>query len=276
MAKNKKINFCLAKECFITCAGCYNEFTNETPLETNEMLEFLEYSRQNGVKRITISGGDPLTMKDIEKIIKHADYLKLNVNLDTVGTAFLCKCQTVNKNQIELKNLEDFKTIKMIGIPLDGSNNAIVNKFRVGRPDLFDEQIKIIKRLVENNLNVCVNTVVHKENYEDILNIFEKIKDVGIKKLQLSQFMPIGPRGSKNKDLFYINDSQFKKVVSTINGIKNKCDFEIVAKSLKSRVKNYMLISSSGAAYKVDKRNRKVIYGEIKNKDTWYNIMQNL
>lgn len=66
------------------------------------------------------------------------------------------------------------------------------------------------------------------------------------------------------------------KVVSTINGIKNKCDFEIVAKSLKSRVKNYMLISSSGAAYKVDKRNRKVIYGEIKNKDTWYNIMQNL
>lgn len=67
MAKNKKINFCLAKECFITCAGCYNEFTNETPLETNEMLEFLKYSRQNGVKRITISGGDPLTMKDIEK-----------------------------------------------------------------------------------------------------------------------------------------------------------------------------------------------------------------
>ena len=87
--------------------------------------------------------------------------------------------------------------------------------------------------------------------------------------------MPIGPRGSINADKFVITDEDFFKMKEIImSKLNNK--LEVVFKGGKIRSHNYMLIDSSGEAYKVDLENNNEKYGNICNKKTWENIIENL
>ena len=70
------------------------------------------------------------------------------------------------------------------------------------------------------NINICINTVIHKKNMDDIENIYNIIKNYKcIKKWQIFQFMPIGPMGRKNADLFEINlkSCKYQKMLKYLN-----------------------------------------------------------
>lgn len=278
--REMKINFCISKHCFLNCLGCYNNFSSNKDFKCNKLLKFLKFARLHGVEKITLSGGDPLARKDIFKVVKAILNMGFILNLDTVGTTFVSNGVIVNdekhKQIKQIKNLDIFKKINMIGIPIDGSNNEIQALFRQGRKNLFDEQIKVIEKLKQEGIKVCINTVLHKGNYDDLLNLFEVLKKhSNIVKWQVFQFMPIGPRGSMNADRFVVRDEDFFKMKETVMSKLGK-EFEVVFKGGKIRSHNYMLINSSGDAYKVDLENNKETYGNICDKNTWANIMENL
>ena len=278
--REMKINFCISKHCFLNCLGCYNNFSSNKDFKYNKLLKFLKFARLHGVEKITLSGGDPLARKDIFKVVKAILNMGFILNLDTVGTTFVTNGVIVNgekhKQIKQIKNLDIFKKINMIGIPIDGSNNEVQALFRQGRKNLFDEQIKVIEKLKQEGIKVCINTVLHKGNYDDLLNLFEVLKKhSNIVKWQVFQFMPIGPRGSMNADRFVVRDEDFFKMKETVMSKLGK-EFEVVFKGGKIRSHNYMLINSSGDAYKVDLENNKETYGNICDKNTWANIMENL
>ncbi len=278
--KELKINLCISKHCFLNCLGCYNNFSKNKDFKCHKLLKFLKFARLHGVEKITLSGGDPLARKDILKVINAIIRMGFILNLDTVGTPFITNCTILNnerhKQIKQIKNLNIFKNINMIGIPIDGSNNKVQALFRRGRNNLFDEQIRIIEKLKQEGINVCINTVLHKGNYNDLLNLLEVLKKhSNIVKWQVFQFMPIGPRGSINADKFVITDEDFFKMKETImSKLNNK--LEVVFKGGEIRSHNYMLIDSSGEAYKVDLENNNEKYGNICHKKTWNNIIENL
>lgn len=277
--RERKINLCIAKHCFITCKGCYNNFSNKSEISYKEIKNFLKYARSKGLEKVTLSGGDPLTRKDLKKIIKECNKLNLKVNLDTVGLAFT-KSRIVPSTRQKVKkfsNLKIIRKINSIGIPLDGSNNDIISTFRIYNGNLFNEIIEELELFDKLNIKVCINTVLHKQNINDVKEIYNiLIKHRCIKKWQIFQFMPIGPLGSKNANLYKIDSNEFQQAKKKIENLKKNSKIIIDFKSAKERAYNYMLVNSNGLAYKVDLNNNIEEFGKINDRDTWDNILNNL
>lgn len=275
----KKINLCIAKQCFLNCPGCYNIFSNSKEISTGEVIAFIEYAKERGLEKVTISGGDPLTRSDIELIIKKCIDLELKINIDTVGLTLIgSKVTRGNKKSIpKFRNIELLKKIGNLGIPLDGSNNEIVSTFRHYNKDsnLFKEIIKVLDFCEKSKIKICINTVLHKQNIDDIPNIFNIInKYKCIKSWQVFQFMPIGLFAKKNEDKYKISIENFNTVKKRIENEKTK--IEINFKPAIERAYNYMLIDSNGKAYKVDLSNNITEYGNIRDNKTWNNILDNI
>lgn len=275
----KKINLCIAKYCFIKCKGCYNNFCDQNEISSKDINEFLNYAKNMGLQKVTLSGGDPLTRKDLKKIIRKCNSLKLKVNLDTVGLTFTKSCviPATKKKIKKFSNLKLLKKIDSIGIPLDGSNNEIISKFRIYDGNLFEEIIKELELFDKLNISICINTVLHKRNKTDIENIYNiLIKHKCVKKWQIFQFMPIGPLGSKNASLYVIDNKEFQNVKKKIECLSKDGKILIDLKSAKERSYNYMLVNSNGLAYKVDLDNKIEKFGNITDSSSWDNILNNL
>lgn len=227
--KNIKLNLCISKHCFLNCLGCFNDFSSKPDCPYANIIEFLKFARKQGVEKITLSGGDPLAKENIANFISAIKKMGFSINLDTVGTPFITNAEiTQTKEMIhQIDNFEIFKKVDMLGIPLDGSTNEVQLLFRQGRYNLFDEQLAVIKKLHKNGIKVCINTVLHKGNYADLMNIFNLIKQFpNIVKWQIFQFAPIGPKGKANSAAFAINPAEFAVAKNNIMNIANN-EFEI-------------------------------------------------
>lgn len=87
--------------------------------------------------------------------------------------------------------------------------------------------------------------------------------------------MPIGPLGKINEEKYSVNVDDFINVADQFKKLENK-DLKIEFKPAIERSHNYMLVNSSGLAYKVDLNNNKEVYGNLQNKETWDEIINHL
>lgn len=274
----KKINLCIANQCFLKCPGCYNNFCKSELISYDKLRKFLEYARKNGLEKVTLSGGDPLTRTDIKKIIEKCLELQLKVNLDTLGLPFIEDSRVIGSDSTisQFDDIELLKKISMIGIPMDGSSDEISSKFRKYKGNLFEKQMLILDFFESHSIPICINTVFHKGNSDDMENIYRIIEKYDcIKKWQVFQFMAIGPLGKLNEDIYKVEKNTFLAVKQQLEAMNSK-NRQIEFKPAEERACNYMLVNSNGQAYKVDLSNEKTEYGNIGESDSWPKILKNL
>jgi len=278
-SNQKKINLCISNHCFIKCKGCYNNFCKEKEEISYPKIEkFLEYAKFFGLTKVTLSGGDPFARKDISKIIKKCLDFNLKVNIDTTGLNLISDENIVGTNEKidQFKDISLLKKVSNISIPLDGSNNETISKFRISKENLYKKTIKLLEFFEKENIKIGINTVFHKENMRDMNNIYEILKKYKcIKKWQVFQYMPIGPLGKKNEAIFKVEDYEFDKNKERFEKLSN-AQMKIEFKSAKQRSKNYMLVNSIGTAYRVDLNNEIETFGNVGDSETWENILKNI
>lgn len=154
------------------------------------------------------------------------------------------------------------------------NSSLAVTIFRRGLK--LDEIMGILKVLSkEVNANVCINTVVHNENKDDLINIYNKIKKFPkIFKWQLFQYMPIGPGGFKNRYKYEITDEQYENAKLSLLEARNNDNVEIEFKSRLQRKNRYLLVDGEGVIWmpkqneedlwlNEDSNNQRVIIGKI-------------
>lgn len=275
----KKINLCISNRCFMKCKGCYNNFCKEKEeISYSKIEKFLEYAKFFGLSKITLSGGDPFARKDIGKIIKKGLDLNLKVNVDTTGLSLISDENIFGtKEKIEqFKEIDLLRKVSNISIPLDGSSNEMISKFRISKENLYKKTIEILEFFEKENIKIGINTVFHKGNMNDMENIYQILKKYKcIKKWQVFEYMPIGPLGKKNESIFKVENYEFeekKQQYEKLSDNKMKIEF----KSAKQRSKSYMLVNSIGTAYKVDLDNKIETFGNVGDSDTWSNILKNI
>ncbi len=269
----------VSSKCFCQCLGCYSYSREEelgSYLQDKYIIDFLTYAFKNGVNKVTLCGGDPLLRKNILDLIYKIKKIGYIINLDTVGTSIIEKMDDDKRFiPVDVKKLSQL--VDMIGIPIDGSNDVIINSFRNYHNNIYREQLKICDILNENEANICINTVIHKKNLDDIDNIIKTINNLNyIKKWQVFQFIPMGKFGNKNKEKFEISAFDFEKVKNKISkNIINK-NLTIDFKSIKDRNKLYILVDNSGFCRitSIETENSECynIIGNIKNKEDWKTI----
>ena len=278
-SNQKKINLCISNRCFIKCKGCYNNFCKEKEEISYQKVEkFLEYAKFFGLTKVTLSGGDPFARKDISKIIKKCLDLDLKVNIDTTGFNLISDENIVGTNEKidQFKDISLLKKVSNISIPLDGSNNETISKFRISKENLYKKTIRLLEFFEKEDIKTGINTVFHKENMNDMNNIYEILKKYKcIKKWQVFQYMPIGPLGKKNEAIFKVEDDKFDKNKEQFEKLSTD-QMKIEFKSAKQRSKNYMLVNSIGTAYRVDLNNKIETFGNVGDSETWENILKNI
>jgi MoaA/NifB/PqqE/SkfB family radical SAM enzyme len=287
------LNLSIARSCFVQCGGCYNHFSKNPCLVSDEVvLDFLTWAFCRGVKKATICGGDPLSRPNIIELLGAIKQLGFFVTVDTFGAPLLRDETTIFHGRHLVKQIsaqELSKYADLIGIPLDGPSDAIISSFRKGRDNVFNDQLAILGLLDQYNASICINSVICKTNYSSMVDLIPFVKKLkNIKLWQFFQFMPIGPLGFKNREKYWIEDSVFRAFqhemlqAAAKDGFSAALDF----KSALKRKGGYILIDSNGDAWTPDYHHFKsecsqmltptrerIIIGNIKNKEDWDSIL---
>ena len=250
------INLALGSSCFVQCRGCYNHFgstaTRGGGLTASEIFRFVDRAKQVGLTKVTLSGGDPLTHPEIGAIVHGLRAMGMVVHLDTVGTAFLGRADlkfyghgTVDAVPVG----EIVSQVNRIGIPLDGHDQATAELFRRGRPTLFEDTVNLIEQLREYPVEVCVNTVVHRNNIDSMDQLARVITDLSPSIWQLFEFQATGPIAFRNKDAFQLAVGEFDEMAKRLPEWTEGSEVEVEAKSRETRREIYFMIDDSGLAW---------------------------
>jgi radical SAM protein with 4Fe4S-binding SPASM domain len=176
--------------CNLSCMHCYSKADLDAvdTLTTQDIMNTLDKFKENGVKFLIFSGGEPLTRKDIYDIAARCRELGIITYLSTNGLY-------VGKNNAQ--KLID--TFNYIGISIDGSEKTH-DHFR-GLEGSFRESMKAVKLLNSyDEAKVGIRFTITKETFDDLQFIFELAEKENIPKVYISHLVYSG-RGLENLEM---------------------------------------------------------------------------
>jgi radical SAM protein with 4Fe4S-binding SPASM domain len=158
-----------------------NELTTE---EVNRLIDDLSHM---GVKRLLISGGEPLLRSDLMEIMAYASLRHLELGLVTNGFF-------VEEQWNELQRFKYFLYFTSIdGIP------EYNNRMR-GNKEAFKRAMKGLELFGRLRVPVrMVNTVVHPENINQLGSLLEILKNSGANCWRLSPIAKVGRATTESK-----------------------------------------------------------------------------
>jgi MoaA/NifB/PqqE/SkfB family radical SAM enzyme len=274
-AKPERLNLAIGKRCFVHCEGCYTLFgTTEPDLDAlrTSVRRFVDLS----VDKVTISGGDPLTVSGIDDFLLdiRAAGIKL-IKLDTVGTSLLnIEMHPAQHYPMALSKLVEL--VDYLGIPLDGWSNESVLWFRAGRPNLFNETVQLLDEIDHLNRtpSVVINTVLHRRSQPGLhLMLAEIARHRSICHWNIFQYTPTDRAKKHINDRFAMTDSEFEDAANTIRSLAESTEWQgerptIEFRSVTSRLGEYLLVNSSGTAWLPDENGNTINLGSIYERET--------
>lgn len=136
----------------------------------------------SNVMEVTLSGGECLTYKGIEKIIKK--FLINGIKVNVFTNALLLK-SILNKIDLDILNKDEL----LFYVSVDGLKDS---HEQIRGRNTFDKTIENIKYAIKKGYPVVTNTVINKVNYCDIMDMIILLKQIGVKDVQLSNLIVQG------------------------------------------------------------------------------------
>jgi len=221
----------LTDNCNLRCFYCMPEEDYEfTPsqklMQAEEIESIAKIFVQQGVKKIRLTGGEPLVRKDAADIILRLSKLPVNLTLTTNGTRLH-----------EFIDVLEQANIRSLNISLD---TLQPEKFQlITRRNLFDRVIESINMLIDKSFHVKVNVVVMKGlNDNEINDFIEWTKNTNVH-VRFIEFMPFeGNRWTSNKVFTW------KEILETI---EKKYSFTRLREDIHDTAKQYRIDGHKGS-----------------------------
>lgn len=167
--------------CNMRCGHCGSSCENPLPdeLTTEEAINLCDQIAQMGLKWITISGGEPLTRKDITLLIQRLSQKGVSVNIITNG--WLLDGSMAEK----LKE----SGIATVAISIDGTRD-IHDKIR--RKEAFHHAERSFKILKELGIKTGAVTTITNQNIHILRELKEELIRMGVNSWQVQLGLPMG------------------------------------------------------------------------------------
>ncbi|MGN8424448.1 GTP 3',8-cyclase MoaA [Helicobacter pylori] len=165
------IRVSVTKQCNFRCQYCMpttplDFFDDEELLPLDNVLEFLKIAIDDGVKKIRITGGEPLLRKGLDEFIAKLHAYNKEVALVLSTNGFLLK-----KMAKDLKNAG----LSRVNVSLDSLKSDRVLK--ISQKDALKNALEGIEESLKVGLKLKLNTVVMKGvNDDEILELLEYAK----------------------------------------------------------------------------------------------------
>jgi len=197
----------LTQSCNLDCFFCHKEGESNPAREMTikEIEAIVEASSSLGIRKVKLTGGEPLIRNDIVEIVKSISPYVEEVSMTTNGTLLKEKAKNLKKAGLKRVNISLHSMRKDVFMKITGK-------------DVINEVIEGIEATIKNHLTpVKLNMVVIRNmNSEEIPEMMEFSKRIGAI-LQLIEFQPI-QKGAKeysklHYDLHAIEEDLAKKSI---------------------------------------------------------------
>lgn len=193
------VNIAVTNRCNYRCYYCGIPKRKQKEMTTQEIFSLIDQLKDLGCYRIGLTGGEPLTRKDIGEIINYIKKKRIFSTLVTNGALL--------KN-----NINKIKNIGAIALSLHGPKEIHDKQIQTGAYDKLIEGIKVAK---ENKIRVWNLTVLTKYNIDHIDFILQKSKELDFNVL----FQPVfdySLSGNRNLKDILPDEQKFKSVIKKL------------------------------------------------------------
>lgn len=173
-----------------------------------DMIRILDQLQSVRVQEIYYSGGEPFIREDMMKILRETRKRNILANVSTNGS-FINE-GTAN----ELKRID----VNLIHISLDSHDKKQYNEFRGGV--YFERTIEAIKCAKKAGLYVRVGAVIWKDNVENLEELIEFLKKLGVDEIVFNWLVKVGRL--KDNDNQSISLERFDAIISQIKEYMKK------------------------------------------------------
>jgi len=186
---NRTINYLrisITDRCNLRCRYCVDKdlpfIPHEEILRYEEIIRFVRIAASLGVRKIRLTGGEPLRRKGVDFLIREINSIP---NIDDIGL-------TTNGVDLDTKiNILKQSGLKRVNISLDSLSKERFNY--ITGVDAYDQVLHGIHRAREAGLTpVKINTVIIKGfNDDEVLDFVSFAAELGIQ-IRFIEFMPFG------------------------------------------------------------------------------------
>lgn len=222
----------LGNNCNLHCDFCFWE-KEEAPVTKQISRRVIDEIRKAGIRKMTISGGEPICSPYFLETLEYAKNKDLKVVLHTNGLLIGKKLAR------EIATL-----VERVSLSLDGSDEKMA--FRMRKQPFTHHTLMLIGLFHSLRVPVNVKTLVTKVNKSDIEKIGEILADKPILYWSLLEFNPIG-RGLKNKDKYFLTSREFRELSKRVTRLFPNISIRI--REFRTRPEKYCLVSASGKVF---------------------------
>ncbi len=186
--------------CNLSCLHCYSKSTLDEvdTLTTEQIKKTILQMKENGVKFIIFSGGEPLTRKDLFEI---ADFCRQN------GIITYLSSNGLYFTKGNIKKITD--TFNYVGVSIDG-DEPTHDYFR-GLKGAFKETLKSVLLANETGAKVGIRFTMTKDTIDSLEYIFDLVEKHNIPKIYISHLVYSG-RGLDNLKMDLTKEQRRKAV----------------------------------------------------------------
>ncbi len=203
--QNKKMCWWITEKCNEGCIYCFRALDCVNNFNFEEHMAILKRIISYGTEQITWSGGEALLVPHVVKLMKYAKEHGIYNKLTTNG-----KLLTEEK----IKEIKPY--IDLVALSIDSFNddtNQSIGRGKEQRSIVIDR----IKQLIDSGILVDINTVVVRQNINDLTDMAEFLKENPINgKWKLMTFFPIRESALRNKDRLEVDDKAFLDIVKKL------------------------------------------------------------
>lgn len=212
MTNNKpfSIAFQILQECPFVCGICNRRYaSNERRLSPTERKLMVDILKNHGLKRLTITGGEPLILgAELYDLLRYAHEQEIHTCLSTTGMA-------INEEIIiEMDQYLDHLLIPVHSLTREGW----ISDFGDTRftKNLFETVRNLLENIKNTEIILEISTVLHKQNLEKVIELGYALLNLNSNLIwRIEDYYAMGfEYGSRN--LYEINNSESSEIRSRI------------------------------------------------------------
>jgi radical SAM protein with 4Fe4S-binding SPASM domain len=201
-----EVHISRTNRCSAGCAHCYMDSGEALPneLSTSEFKDALRVLADMGVFHVALGGGEAMESADLFEVAHYAREIGLVPNLTTGG------------HLVTAENIEKLKVFGQVNLSLDSiSPSPFRPKSRI------EHVTKILNLLVEHGIRAGINTVLGRENFDEIEALCIFAQKHQLEEIEFLRLKPVGRAKTTYLDQ-RMTQSQARKLLPILQSAREK------------------------------------------------------